>query len=114
MRLNHTPGNRQPQAGPRTFELGRAGRMQLHCADPIEFLKDQTLIGRVNSDAGIGHHDLDKPLQMAVAAVFQCAAANDDAAAIGRSWSQNRLLRGENGIAALTFCEVPIQAGPPK
>ncbi|MBM4097109.1 MAG: DUF2341 domain-containing protein [Planctomycetes bacterium] len=24
------------------------------------------------------------------------------------SWSQSRLLRGENGIAALTFCEVPI------
>ena len=23
-------------------------------------------------------------------------------------WSQDRLLRGENGIAALTFCEVPI------
>lgn len=25
------------------------------------------------------------------------------------SWSQERLLRGENGIAALTFCEVPIE-----
>lgn len=25
-----------------------------------------------------------------------------------RSWSQNTLLRGTNGIAALTFCEVPI------
>ena len=25
------------------------------------------------------------------------------------SWSQDRLLRGENGIAALTFCEVPIE-----
>lgn len=25
------------------------------------------------------------------------------------SWSQERLLRGENGIAALTFCDVPIQ-----
>ncbi len=25
-----------------------------------------------------------------------------------KSWSQNTLLRGENGIAALTFCEVPI------
>lgn len=25
------------------------------------------------------------------------------------AWSQDRLLRGENGIAALTFCEVPIQ-----
>jgi hypothetical protein len=25
-------------------------------------------------------------------------------------WSQKTLLRGENGIAALTFCEVPIQA----
>ena len=24
------------------------------------------------------------------------------------SWSQDKLLRGENGIAALTFCEVPI------
>ncbi len=28
------------------------------------------------------------------------------------SWSQTHLLRGENGIAALTFCEVPIL--PPK
>lgn len=27
------------------------------------------------------------------------------------SWSQKRLLIGENGIAALTFCEVPIRAG---
>ena len=26
----------------------------------------------------------------------------------GQSWSQKTLLRGENGIAALTFCEVPI------
>lgn len=26
------------------------------------------------------------------------------------SWSQDRLLRGENGIAALTFCEVPVLA----
>ena len=25
-----------------------------------------------------------------------------------RSWSQEQLLLGENGIAALTFCEVPI------
>jgi hypothetical protein len=25
-----------------------------------------------------------------------------------KSWSQSRLLRGENGIAALTFCEVPL------
>jgi hypothetical protein len=26
-----------------------------------------------------------------------------------KSWSPNNLLYGENGIAALTFCEVPIQ-----
>jgi hypothetical protein len=26
----------------------------------------------------------------------------------GQSWSQKTLLRGENGIAALTFSEVPI------
>jgi hypothetical protein len=25
-----------------------------------------------------------------------------------RSWSQDQLLLGQNGIAALTFCEVPI------
>jgi hypothetical protein len=31
-----------------------------------------------------------------------------------KSWSQARLLRGENGIAALTFCEVPILAQKPK
>jgi hypothetical protein len=29
------------------------------------------------------------------------------------SWSQSRLLRGENGIAALTFCDVPILPGKP-
>jgi len=29
----------------------------------------------------------------------------------GNSWSQRTLLRGENGIAALTFCEVPITTG---
>ena len=29
-----------------------------------------------------------------------------------KSWSQARLLRGENGIAALTFCEVPILPKP--
>lgn len=28
-----------------------------------------------------------------------------------RQWSQKTLLRGENGLAALTFCEVPIEAG---
>jgi len=27
-----------------------------------------------------------------------------------KSWSQERLLYGENGIAALTFCDVPIQS----
>lgn len=27
-----------------------------------------------------------------------------------KQWSQSRLLRGVNGIAALTFCEVPIEA----
>ncbi|MCX6928594.1 MAG: hypothetical protein NT154_36095 [Verrucomicrobia bacterium] len=26
-----------------------------------------------------------------------------------RSWNQNNLLYGENGIAALTFCEVAIR-----
>ncbi|MGY8659473.1 MAG: DUF2341 domain-containing protein [Verrucomicrobiales bacterium] len=26
-------------------------------------------------------------------------------------WSQDRLLKGENGIAALTFCEVPLERG---
>jgi len=29
----------------------------------------------------------------------------------GGSWSQNRLIRGENGIAALTFCDVPVCYG---
>ncbi len=31
-----------------------------------------------------------------------------------KSWSQNTLLRGENGIAALTFCDVAISAARPK
>ena len=30
-----------------------------------------------------------------------------------KSWSQSNLLRGENGIAALTFCEVPILPAKP-
>jgi hypothetical protein len=30
-----------------------------------------------------------------------------------KSWSQSRLLRGENGIAALTFCDVPILSPKP-
>jgi hypothetical protein len=30
-----------------------------------------------------------------------------------KSWSQERLLRGANGIAALTFCEVPILPSKP-
>ena len=30
-----------------------------------------------------------------------------------KSWSQDNLLRGENGMAALTFCEVPILPKPP-
>ncbi|HEX8915423.1 MAG TPA: DUF2341 domain-containing protein [Humisphaera sp.] len=29
-----------------------------------------------------------------------------------KAWSQKTLLRGTNGIAALTFCEVPIVSGP--
>lgn len=29
-----------------------------------------------------------------------------------KAWSQKTLLRGTNGIAALTFCNVPIAAGP--
>jgi hypothetical protein len=31
-----------------------------------------------------------------------------------KSWSQAKLLRGENGIAALTFCEVPVSVSAPK
>jgi hypothetical protein len=31
-----------------------------------------------------------------------------------KSWSQARLLRGENGLAALTFCDVPILTRPPE
>ena len=31
----------------------------------------------------------------------------------GRSWSQDRLLVGRNGIAALTFCHVPIGSARP-
>ena len=27
------------------------------------------------------------------------------------AWSQDTLLNGANGLAALTFCEVPLQAG---
>jgi hypothetical protein len=30
-----------------------------------------------------------------------------------REWSDRQLLRGENGIAALTFCEVPVLPGEP-
>lgn len=29
------------------------------------------------------------------------------------AWSQDKLLRGKNGIAALTFCEVPIWTRKP-
>jgi arylsulfatase A-like enzyme len=31
----------------------------------------------------------------------------------GQSWSQSHLLRGANGIAALSFCDVPIEPAPP-
>jgi hypothetical protein len=31
-----------------------------------------------------------------------------------RSWTQNNILLGENGLAALTFCNVPILSGPEK
>ena len=30
----------------------------------------------------------------------------------GQKWSQKNILRGANGIAALTFCEVPIAVAP--
>lgn len=30
-----------------------------------------------------------------------------------KSWSQTKLLREENGIAALTFCDVPIMPAKP-
>ena len=30
-----------------------------------------------------------------------------------KSWSQSSLLRGENGIAALTFCEVRLLTSKP-
>ena len=29
------------------------------------------------------------------------------------NWSQDKLLIGANGIAALTFCDVPIEASSP-
>ena len=36
------------------------------------------------------------------------ATANNITYLDSKSWSQTNLLRGENGIAALTFCDVPI------
>ncbi|MGA2863714.1 MAG: DUF2341 domain-containing protein [Verrucomicrobiota bacterium] len=42
-------------------------------------------------------------LKLAAASTAQKLTYLDSA-----SWSQNHLLRGENGIAALTFCEAPI------
>jgi hypothetical protein len=51
------------------------------------------------------------------ATVTLALAAPTDARAIsyidGDRWSQKTILRGENGIAALTFCEVPIEPARP-
>jgi hypothetical protein len=38
------------------------------------------------------------------------SAANNITYLDSKTWSQKTLLRGENGIAALTFCEVPIMS----
>jgi hypothetical protein len=51
------------------------------------------------------------------ATVTLALAAPTDARAIsyidGDRWSQKTILRGENGIAALTFCEGPIEPARP-
>jgi hypothetical protein len=43
----------------------------------------------------------------------QASAAGTITYLDSKSWSQDRLLDGANGIAALTFCEVPITAAKP-
>jgi len=41
------------------------------------------------------------------------AAAKTITYLVDKKWDANNLLYGQNGIAALTFCEVPIDASAP-
>jgi hypothetical protein len=56
--------------------------------------------GKVASGAATGNVIT---LKLTTAATAQTLTYLDS-----RAWNENNLLYGENGIAALTFCEVPI------
>ena len=42
------------------------------------------------------------------------SSAEQDHLSQGSGWSQENLLYGTNGIAALTFCDVPLAPAKPK
>lgn len=62
--------------------------------------------GKVSSGAGSGNRIA---LKLASASKARKLTYLDSS-----SWSQKTLLRGENGIAALTFCDVPLLSAKPK
>jgi len=61
--------------------------------------------GKVASGSGSGSVIM---LKLAAASTARTITYLDS-----KSWSQDHILRGENGIAALTFCEVPILSQRP-
>ena len=76
---------------------------------------DDTLAGQFYLDGEKGRVASGRPagnvvtLKLAAPSAAKTITYLDSAA-----WSQKTLLRGENGIAALTFCEVPLLPGPPR
>ena len=81
MRFDNARGDRQPQAGAAAFEFGAPGGVQFNFADLVQFLENDFVVGRVDTDAGIFYADF-QPAALAV--VGFNAGADGDAAAIRR------------------------------
>ena len=81
MGVNGPFRDRQPEAGPSPFELGRARRMQHDLPGLIEFVKHQGMMLWIDTNAGVRESKLYHPLALLR---LNDAATDVDAAAVGR------------------------------
>jgi hypothetical protein len=94
------------------FAEGKRDSIMLEFDQPVKW--DDSLAGQFRLDGDAGRVASGTAAGVTVTLRLTAASAAKTVSYLdGRSWSQKTLLRGENGIAALTFCEVPILPAKP-
>ena len=92
-----------------SFTSARRNEVQLEFDQPVKW--DAALSSQFYLDGEDGKVVSGKSQGNAVILKLNTSSGAQDITYLnGQSWTQKNLLRGANGIAALTFCEVPIAA----